>query len=90
MRRVVWAEYVSVDGVVDEPSWTGHFGAMNWRSCRRSRFELDRAGLDEAIDWAEKIPTACVGGVGSIEVRPMRFQLNEWRIRVSTMSASVS
>jgi dihydrofolate reductase len=25
MRRVVWAEYVSVDGVVDEPSWTGQF-----------------------------------------------------------------
>jgi dihydrofolate reductase len=25
MRRVVWAEYVSVDGVVDEPSWTGPF-----------------------------------------------------------------
>jgi dihydrofolate reductase len=25
MRRVVWAEYVSADGVVDEPSWTGPF-----------------------------------------------------------------
>jgi len=25
MRRVVWAEYVSVDGVVDEPSWTAPF-----------------------------------------------------------------
>ena len=25
MRRVVWAEYVSIDGVVDEPSWTGPF-----------------------------------------------------------------
>ena len=25
MRRVVWAEYVSVDGVVDEPVWTGPF-----------------------------------------------------------------
>ena len=25
MRRVVWAEYVSVDGVVDDPSWTGAF-----------------------------------------------------------------
>src|SRR5262245_6594949 len=25
MRRVVWAEYVSVDGVVDDPSWTAPF-----------------------------------------------------------------
>jgi dihydrofolate reductase len=25
MRRVVWAEYVSIDGVVDEPSWTRPF-----------------------------------------------------------------
>jgi dihydrofolate reductase len=25
MRRVVWAEYVSIDGVVHEPSWTAPF-----------------------------------------------------------------
>ena len=25
MRRVVWAEYMSVDGVVDDPSWTREF-----------------------------------------------------------------
>ena len=25
MRRVVWAEYVSIDGVVDDPSWTTPF-----------------------------------------------------------------
>lgn len=25
MGRVVWAEYVSVDGVVDNPTWTGSF-----------------------------------------------------------------
>lgn len=25
MRRVVWAEYVSVDGVVDDPTWTAPF-----------------------------------------------------------------
>jgi hypothetical protein len=30
--------------------------------------------LDEAINWAERIPTACGGGVGSIEIRPMRYQ----------------
>jgi hypothetical protein len=35
---------------------------------------LDCRNLDEAIDWAEKIPTACAGGVGSVEIRPMRFQ----------------
>jgi dihydrofolate reductase len=25
MRRIVWAEYVSIDAVVDDPSWTGPF-----------------------------------------------------------------
>jgi hypothetical protein len=30
--------------------------------------------LDEAIEWAAKIPTACYGVQGSIEIRPMRFQ----------------
>jgi hypothetical protein len=30
--------------------------------------------LDEAIGWAKKIPTACAGGDGCIEIRPMRFQ----------------
>jgi hypothetical protein len=28
--------------------------------------------LDEAIEWAAKIPTACQGGQGCIEIRPMR------------------
>lgn len=27
--------------------------------------------LDEALEWAAKIPTACRGGEGCIEVRPM-------------------
>jgi hypothetical protein len=35
---------------------------------------LECRDLDEAIDWAEKIPTACCGGVGSVEIRPMRFE----------------
>jgi hypothetical protein len=35
---------------------------------------LECRNLDEAIDWAEKIPTACAVGVGSIEIRPMRYQ----------------
>ena len=30
MRRVVWAEYVSVDGVVDDPSWTTWFIPSSW------------------------------------------------------------
>ena len=25
MRRLVWAEYVSLNGVADEPSWTAPF-----------------------------------------------------------------
>ena len=30
--------------------------------------------LDEAIEWAAKIPTQCQGRPGSIEIRPMRWQ----------------
>jgi hypothetical protein len=32
---------------------------------------LDCANLDEAIGWAAKIPTACGGGEGCIEIRPV-------------------
>ena len=32
---------------------------------------LDCQDLDEAILWAEKIPTACKGGDGCIEIRPI-------------------
>ena len=32
---------------------------------------LDCENLDEAIEWAAKIPTACKGGTGCIEIRPM-------------------
>ena len=32
---------------------------------------LDCKDLDEAIEWAAKIPTACRGGTGGIEIRPM-------------------
>ena len=28
--------------------------------------------LDEAIEWAAKIPTKCQGGAGCIEIRPIR------------------
>jgi hypothetical protein len=32
---------------------------------------LDCENLDEAIDWAAKIPTACKGGEGCVEIRPI-------------------
>jgi hypothetical protein len=32
---------------------------------------LECANLDEAIEWAEKIPTGCKGGFGCIEIRPL-------------------
>ena len=33
---------------------------------------LDCQDLDEAIEWAAKIPTACQGAPGFVEVRPIR------------------
>ena len=33
---------------------------------------LDCASLEEAIEWASKIPTGCQGGDGCIEIRPIR------------------
>jgi hypothetical protein len=33
---------------------------------------LECKDLDEALDWAAKIPTACAGVAGCIEVRPIR------------------
>jgi hypothetical protein len=33
---------------------------------------LDCQDLDEALAWAAKIPTACAGGAGCIEIRPIR------------------
>jgi hypothetical protein len=32
---------------------------------------LDCADLDEALEWAAKIPTSCGGSTGSVEVRPI-------------------
>ena len=32
---------------------------------------LDCEDLDEAIAWAARIPTACKGGEGCIEIRPI-------------------
>ena len=33
---------------------------------------LECRDLDEAIEWAARIPTTCGGGKGSIEIRPIR------------------
>jgi hypothetical protein len=35
---------------------------------------LECRDLDEAIDWAQRLPTECGGGIGSVEIRPLRFQ----------------
>ncbi len=35
---------------------------------------LDCKDLDEAIEWASRIPSGCGGGDGCIEIRPLRFQ----------------
>ena len=32
---------------------------------------LECKDLDEAIDWAKKIPTGCKGGEGCVEIRPL-------------------
>jgi hypothetical protein len=32
---------------------------------------LECQNLDEAIDWARKIPTSCLGGEGCVEIRPI-------------------
>ncbi len=34
---------------------------------------LDCKDLNEAIEWASKIPTECGGAQGSIEIRPFRY-----------------
>jgi hypothetical protein len=32
---------------------------------------LDCENLDDAIEWAKRIPTACKGAAGCVEIRPM-------------------
>ena len=32
---------------------------------------IDCRDLDEAIEWAQKIPSGCRGGAGCIEIRPL-------------------
>ena len=33
---------------------------------------LDCKDLDEAIEWAARIPTSCAGAAGCVEIRPVR------------------
>lgn len=33
---------------------------------------LDCRDLDEAIEWAKKLPTGCYGSEGCVEIRPLR------------------
>lgn len=35
-------------------------------------YVLDCQDLDEAIEWAARIPTACQGAPGYVEIRPIR------------------
>jgi len=34
-------------------------------------YMMECGNLDEAIEWAKKIPTSCKGGEGCIEIRPI-------------------
>lgn len=47
---------------------------------------LECRDLDEALEWAAKIPTGCAGNVGCVEVRPLRGISNP--APASTASAS--
>jgi hypothetical protein len=38
---------------------------------------LECENLDEALEWAAKIPTSCGGGNGCVEVRPLRAMPRE-------------
>lgn len=51
---------------------------------------IDCENLDEAIEWASKIPTACQGGTGCIEIRPMRWQPASTQTQAGASSASLN
>jgi len=44
---------------------------------------LDCRDIDEAIEWASRIPTDCFGGEGCVEIRPLRAVTEEKSKRVS-------
>src|SRR5215475_5170226 len=39
---------------------------------------LDCRDIDEAVEWASKIPTSCGGGTGCVEIRPLRYLGARW------------
>ena len=39
---------------------------------------LDCRDIDEAVEWASRIPTACGGGYGCVEIRPIRDLGQRW------------
>ena len=39
---------------------------------------LECRDADEAVEWASKIPTACGGGKGCVEIRPLRHLGLRW------------
>ena len=39
---------------------------------------LDCESIDEAIEWAGRIPTGCLGGEGCVEIRPI------WTMKMAT------
>jgi hypothetical protein len=47
---------------------------------------LDCRDLDEAIEWASRIPTDCFGGEGCVEIRPLRAVSSESASLISTDS----
>lgn len=52
---------------------------------------IECENLDEAIEWAAKIPTECQGTQGCIEIRPMRWQpARSARESISENSASLN
>ncbi|HEU5452916.1 MAG TPA: YciI family protein [Terriglobales bacterium] len=48
---------------------------------------LDCKDLDEALEWATRIPTACGGGAGCIEVRPIRTMARPELLAAETTQA---
>ena len=49
---------------------------------------IDCENLDEAIEWAAKIPTECQGYAGCIEIRPMRWQSKAERESIAAALSS--
>jgi hypothetical protein len=50
---------------------------------------MECENLDDAIAWAAQIPTACHGGDGCIEIRPMRMAPRPEPIPVATHASSL-